>query len=112
MTKVTYIIRSKSPDASLKAKEAARSVIGPDEEITRTFMARPSGVELREVRSFRIGDYFDKIALGNVDSLTFTLSFQVSQRADRFWKDILIAVLKAISDKIPDTSAMPAPHPS
>jgi hypothetical protein len=109
---VTYIIRCRSSDALRKAKETVLSLTQPNEEIARTFITFPRGIERREMISLRVGDYFDSVETNYLDPLSFQMTFQVSQKADRFWKDLVVSIIRSISELIPEVSAIPVPKPS
>jgi len=107
ITKLTYVIRCNSAYSSQKTREVLESVIRPEVEVTRTFFTCPGGVERREIRAFRIADYFDSIDIHFIDQLNFYLSFQVIKSADRFWKDLVVSVIRSITDNHPEVSAIP-----
>jgi hypothetical protein len=105
---VTCSVRCNSAETLRQAMELARTCIHPDNEIVKTFRTFPAGVERREVRAFRLGDYFDGIQLIREESdgpLSFRLIFRVSQSVrDNYWKDLLVAVLRSVSDGLPGVS--------
>ena len=92
-----------------RALNLAGDLIRPDEVIHRTFLTFPRGIEQRNVRSFRLGDYFDNVELSEIDDdqSSFLIVFHVSQGVESYWKDLVSAILRTISDTLPGASATP-----
>lgn len=105
---IASIVRGDSTETLRKATAIAREMTRLDEEITRTFITSPGGIERREVRAFRLGDYFDRIELlpsESDNSASFTLTFRIRHGVDSSWKALLVAVLRTISESVPGISA-------
>ena len=97
---VTCVLECKSAEILRQAKELASKRIDLGEIVPRTLRYFPKGVEKRIVESYRLGDYFEKIELADeaTDDLSFKLIFHPRQGVTSYWKDLMMAVLKSISD--------------
>ncbi len=99
---ITSVLHSKSEDAMRRSREVANNRIQPDELIHKTFRRFSGGAEKIEHEFYRIGDYFDRIEVAcdpQVDPLSITLVFHVRKDADPYWRDIVVAVLRSISEE-------------
>jgi hypothetical protein len=108
---MTYLIRCDSTETLRHAIRVAKVRIHRDEEITRTFRTFPGGIERRQIASYRIGDYFDRIDLiqNESDPLSFELVFHVHQGVDSTWKALIVSVLRSINDDLPGISVKSIP---
>lgn len=107
---ITCAIRCDSAESLRTATEFAQHRVRPDEEITRTHVTFPGGVERREVRAFRLGDYFDTIELLSGSSgESFTLTFHVNPGAGADWKYLIVSVLRELNESARGVSASVVP---
>jgi hypothetical protein len=109
---ITGIARCESAETLRKVIEFAECVTHPNTEIVKTIITRPGGVERREVRAFRLGDYFDKIDLlpnESDSSASLSLIFHIREGVTSFWKDMVVSLLQEISGNVPGvkTSIVP-----
>ena len=101
---VVCLVRCESAETLRAATEFAERLNHPDTEITRTFVTTPGGVERHEVRTFRIGDYFDQIEARPNESegdLSLRLTFHIKEGVGSYWKDLLAASLQALREHAP-----------
>lgn len=100
---MTCDIRCNSPETLRHSQELARQRIRLDRIIEKTFRSFPGGVEKRIHKEYRLGDYFDSIELTDADSRgespSFKVIFHVHGSVDSFWKDLVVTVLRSISDE-------------
>jgi hypothetical protein len=100
---ITGIARCESAETLRTAIELAERVIHPNTEIVKTILTLPGGVEKREKRAFRLGDYFNEIELlpNEADAPpSFVLVFHIREGVTSFWKDLLMTVLHEISENV------------
>lgn len=98
---ITCIIQCESEDALRRSQEFTKERIALDEAIHKTFRTYPGGVERLEHRSYRLGDYFDRIELQSDVAggpFSFALVFHTHQDVDSYWKDLVVAALRRISE--------------
>jgi hypothetical protein len=62
--------------------------------------ASPGGVELRQANRHLVGDYFTSVdVLPGASASSFGLVFHRKPAAGRYWKDVMMKVLRAVQEK-------------
>lgn len=96
---ITCLATCDSADALRLAIDLARRITTPEMEFVWQVITYPGGVEHRETRAYRIGDYFSEIIIiPGTDS--FSIVFHVREGVTSFWKDMLVAVLQKIGKQV------------
>lgn len=95
---VTCLVRSESPEELRAAERVAAEKSSLDRVITDVVHRFPRGVEQREEVKYRLGDYFDGIQVlrAPANAKSFKIVFRVRQDAGRFWRDLMVDVLRSI----------------
>jgi len=97
----TCVITCESLETLRKLRELLNEYTDLNRTFTRTTRCFPDGVEKRITTSCRLGDYFDRIEWCRNESsadLSCNLVFYIRQRDDSYWKNLIVAVLRSISD--------------
>jgi hypothetical protein len=104
----SWLVQTRSPEESRALQRRLSEQIRLDtlvEDLVRTY---PNGVEQRESRDHRLGDYFAEIRLLPADgpsASTFRMLFHRIPEAGRFWKDLMVNFVQQ-TEKAPETSAV------
>lgn len=92
---LAYTVTSPTREDSRKIQEKLRKQIGPDSVMVDTRIS----AEGTEKIHHRIGDYFEEILLFSEleeNPQQFRLVFHRHPRAGRFWKDIMVRLVRAL----------------
>jgi len=93
---ITSVIDCKSPETMRELEKVAVKEIGPNHTIIRTMK---SGHGEPERMVYRLGDYFENIELQHEESNRLILTFHARHDVDSRWKDLLMAVLRALGKR-------------
>ena len=69
--------------------------------------ACPDGVEMQRIAQHRLGDYFNEVHLlpgPPEDSAVFRLLFHRRSDAGRFWKDLMVRILRSLGQASADAT--------
>lgn len=84
-----------------RSEEFAKRRLNISETIEKIFRYFPDGVEKLEHRTYRLCDYFDRIELHKdipERPRSLALVFHTHQDADPYWKDLVVAAVRCISE--------------
>ena len=101
-------VKCHSHEESLELQQWLLSRIDLERVFTDTLRTAPNGIEQIWTERHRLGDYFESIrVLPNADAnrATFILVFKKLPDAKRFWKDLMVNILREI-DATPQRSAI------
>jgi len=95
----SWLIQCESEDDARRVKqviEAVPIVQRTFEDAVRTF---PAGVETRQTNKHFVGDYFAGVDVLPASSpSSFRLVFQRKPDTGRYWKDVMMKVLRTVQD--------------
>lgn len=103
----TWKITCASPEEAQALRQWLSSRIGLDQFFTDTIHTYPDGVERVESVQHRLGDYFaDVCVLPGFKGIpaSFRLVFRLQPDAGRFWKDLMVDILKEVEAALPNAS--------
>jgi hypothetical protein len=95
----SWLIQGESEEDARRVKQALEAtpiVQRTFEDMVRSF---PAGAETRQVNSHLVGDYFASVdALPASSPSSFRLVFHRKTDAGRYWKDVMMKVLRMAQD--------------
>jgi len=97
-----------SHEESLELQQWLLSRIDLERVITDTLRTAPNGIEQTWTERHRLGDYFESIRIlpsADATQASFILVFQKLPDAKRFWKDLMVNILREL-DASPQSSAI------
>ena len=98
-----YDVHCPSPAEATRIQEMVRRDCATDAQMVVSIVSSEESCE----KSYRIGDFFSDIfalpGLGG-DTRALRLVFHRQPRAGRFWKDIMVRVLRSIENSGPDVA--------
>jgi hypothetical protein len=98
-TYTSWKITCHSPEEVLSLQQWLSGRIDLDRVVTDTIRVMPNGVEQVQNVQHRLGDYFASIRMlqdSQLTPLSFKLVFQRKPEAGRFWKDLMVNILREI----------------
>jgi hypothetical protein len=107
---LSWLITSELPEELRKAKDTARREADLNRVVVVESQSFPGGV-LRTTLHYqgRLGDLFDSVNV-STDEKGFSVEFCPANDANRFWKDIMVRMLRAIRHSGRDISIKPIEH--
>lgn len=104
---LSWLIACASEESLRQAEQLARQESDPDKIFVDVAVAFPNGAEERTTVHHRLGDYFDRVQVLSDDSpdlKTLTLVFHMRLGAKRYWKDLMVGILRSIEESVAGTS--------
>jgi hypothetical protein len=104
---ITWVFTCRSLETLRLLKRIARHESDLGKVFVDVAVAFPGGVEQRTMQHHRLGDYFDRIQVLSDDSpasTSFSLVFQPRPGAGRYWKDLMVQILRTIETAAADVS--------
>jgi hypothetical protein len=98
-TCTSWKISCHSPEEAQALQQWLASRIDLDRALTDTVRTTPNGVEQVQAVQHRLGDYFAAIRIlpdSQASPASFRLVFHRRPEAGRFWKDLMVNVLREI----------------
>lgn len=98
-TYTTWKVTCQSAEEADALREWLASRIDLDRVVTDTVRTAPNGVEQVQVVQHRLGGYFSEIRIlsdSQANPASFRLVFQRRPDGGRFWKDLMVSVLREI----------------
>src|SRR5437016_1015159 len=95
----SWLVRCGSDEDARRARQAVEA--SPVSQLTfeDTVRAFPGGVEVRQANRHLVGDYFASVdVLPGESASSFRLVFQRKPAAGRYWKDVMMKVLRMVQD--------------
>lgn len=107
---IVCVISGPTPEMLRAGEHLARTESALDRVSTVVSFSFPGGVERRVERSYRIGDYFDRIEIGNLmsEGRSFEMVFHVRPDAGRYWKDLIVGILRDMEQAGFETAINPS----
>jgi hypothetical protein len=96
-------VRCPSPEAASQVQELLRRETTPGAVMTVPVVSSEAASEL----SYRIGDYFEETLVlpdQDGDCQTFRLVFHRHPNAGRFWKDLMVRIIRSVEQAGPGIS--------
>jgi hypothetical protein len=109
---ITCVISCDSSEALRQAEQVARKVVAPDHAFVDIARSGSNGVQKQTTRKYNVDDLFDGIEVARIDATSLKLVFHVRARADRYWKDVLANILRAIRESVEGSSIKSITKPS
>lgn len=103
---ITYVVSSESSEKLRNARQLAVGSASPERLFTDIATAKDKTI----LYHHRLGDYFSEVNITDSGPTSFQLDFVPCQNADRYWKDLVVKILKSIKDS--GVSVRSAKHPS
>jgi hypothetical protein len=101
----SWLIRCSSEAESQRLQRWLLDRLDPDTRFETVRRAWPDGVESKQAEAHRLSDYFESVRLlpGSPDSSsTFRLLFHRRADAGRFWKDLMVQILRSLRETSTD----------
>ena len=106
-TYTTWKITCQSPEDAAALQQWLASHIDLDRVLTDTVRTTPGGVEQVETVRHRLGDYFSEIRVlpsSAAEPTSFRIVFHRKPEGGRFWKDLMVSILREIETTYGHTS--------
>ena len=103
----TWKVTCRSPEEARALQNWIAVRTDSDRVLTDTVRTTPNGVEHLQTVPHRLGDYFENIrtqADSPLDEASFQLTFQRLPTAGRYWKDLMVNILREIKSAPPTVS--------
>jgi hypothetical protein len=103
----SWLIRCSDEAEAQRLQRWLLDRLDPDKVFDSVRRAWPNGVESKQVESHRLGDYFESVRLlpGSPESSsTFRLLFHRRADAGRFWKDLMVQILRSLREASTDAT--------
>ena len=91
---VTYVVSSESSEKLRHARQLAAGKASLDSLCTEVATAKDRII----TSDHRIGDYFSAVQVADNGPSSFRLVFVPIPNADRYWKDLVVTILKSIRE--------------
>lgn len=100
-------IACRAPDEAQSLQKWLLARVDLERVVTDTVRAAPNGVEEVREHAHRLGDYFEKICVADASPESFRLVFQRWPNAGRYWKDLMVGILREVETCFERASIVP-----
>jgi hypothetical protein len=95
----SWLVQCGSEEDARRVRQAVEAFPVTQRTFEDTLRAFPGGVELRQANRHLVGDYFVGVdVLPGASASSFRLVFQRRPAAGRYWKDVMMKVLRMVQD--------------
>jgi hypothetical protein len=100
---ITVQISCESPERLREVVQLARDSVALNNILTETVKYFSNGRETSESYPHKLADYFDQIQVDDLpnEPTSFRLVFHRRADSPRFWKDLIVMILRSIRESMP-----------